>query len=209
MSYETDSPPFQPGETYYGSRTPSSSDTGCQDWEGRIWDFPDEKLGDSGVKTLRTNKRVRRMIVRNKGTVALPPKRLAKMRVSGIDLVGQVAEMGRTTGDLCFPVDEFLPSTGIPVNDWGYIVVGGPALVKLPAAAADISVGAILTADTTANSTGTDAGRVAAAAWSISSQATDLTNIALSIVNMLGRAMSSATSGSDDGDLLAHIGNKW
>ena len=202
----TESPPFGRGETFYNGGTIDSNNLGGAQFEGKIWEFEDidYSLGKTGSKVSRSNRVVKCMCVRNVSGISLLPKRLAGLQTGGTD--GRYA-LGRTdgytaaTGQRGYPIDEFLPSTGVPNNDLFWLVVDGPSKVLTDLAGGAnnlISVGSFVDALTAATSQATTAGRVEPiAATSLSYN-----------LNRIGMALSAVTTGNTNADLLVEV-SRW
>lgn len=211
MSRDNTSTPGR-GETMYEGATPDTNNLNFVELEGQTKVFEDINWGAAGVKPYRSARKVVCRLVRNMTGTTLYPKQLVQVdptnpnRITGLTV---------STGQECYPVDEFLPAAGVPNGDVFWIVISGPAMVKTPMTGAEfqtasIAAGAILTSGTTnggstaAGSTA-PAGRVAGfpvVASTTVAQFTDLLNVA---TNSLGKAMSGATSGQTNADLLVNI----
>lgn len=203
-----ENPPFPRGETFYNGGTIDSNNLGGANLEGLIWTFEDQDLSVNGAKTNRTNKPVKCMCVRNVGAAALLPKRLATMQVTDAGTyTGRIDGYARTTAvGPAFPIDEWLPSTGVPVNDLCWIVIEGPAVVLTDIASGAGSVfniGDWVVALTGATSGATTAGRVAPQ---------DLTGatalLGAQIQHRIGRALSAKTTANTAADMLIDV-TKW
>lgn len=148
-------------------------------------------------------KRIR--VVRNVSGISLLPRYLVGFKASQYGK--QVDGYTNTTAAEGFPVDEFLPSTGVPNNDLFYITVEGPAecFTSAAANAEDVfSQKSVLVALTAAASTfSTTAGRVTAQ---------DLTGatalLGNQIMNRVGVAMSASTTANTNSAKLVHI-RRW
>jgi hypothetical protein len=200
------SPPFPRGSTFYAGGTIDSNNLGGQNLEGTLWDFPDKNDSASGVGTERTSRTVRCMVVRNVGAAAILPKRTVTFQLTaGKPFTGRVDGMTRLTAARGYPIDEYLPAAGVPVNDLCYIVISGPAMClnALSNHSADIAVGDRLVAITGATSGATTAGRL---------QPIDLTGATAllgdQVANFVGRAMSTALTNAGHADLLVDVG-RW
>src|SRR5207237_9034641 len=114
---------------FYNGGTIDSNNLGGKQHEGKTYIFEDVDLtAGAGSKKVRSGRYVKAMIVRNVAAAALLPKRLVTFQLSGSDpiaFVGRVDGYATTTAQEAFPLDEFLPSTGLPINDLGYIVIEG------------------------------------------------------------------------------------
>lgn len=202
--------PFEIGFTYFNGATPSTTDQSAN-WEGRefwvqdkdyssssIGKVTDRAFGENGWKKIR--------IVRNVSGVTLLPGMLVTFKTStyGRQVDGFVA----TSYSFARPVDEFLNSTtGCPNNDLCYIVMQGPASVRVSATASEavISQGSVIYSVTAAASTNnTTAGRVLGAA-DIGAASTYPGN---QLVNRIGVMLSASTTGQTNTNLLALI-NPW
>lgn len=200
-----ENPPFQRGSTWYDGRTIDSNNLGGEQHLGKIWVWEDVDYSSAGgQKSLRSNKRVVTMAVRNKAAAAILPKFLVTLQRTAGNYTGCVDGYATTTADDdAYPVDEFLPSAGCPVNDICWVVIEGPAVcVTDLAGGADnlIPVGTRLVALTAATSGATTAGRV---------KPQDLTGatalLGNEVMNRLGRALSAKTTGQTNGDVLVDI----
>lgn len=211
MSRDNTSTPGR-GETMYMGSTIDTANLSFVDLEGQVKVFEDIDWGAAGVKPSRSARKVVCRLVRNMTGLALYPKQLVS-----IDPASPNRILGNTvtTGQECYPVDEFLPAAGVPDRDVFWIVVSGPAMCKTPMTGAEfqttsIAAGAILTSGTTnggstAAGTTAPAGRVAGfpiVASTTVAQFTDLLNVA---INSLGKAMSGATSGQTNANILVNI----
>jgi hypothetical protein len=203
-----EAPPFGRGETFYNGGTIDSNNLGGVQYEGKTYRFEDLDYSQTGgIKPARTGRYVDCMVVRNVGAAALLPKRLATFQLTaGSPMVGRVDGYSRLTSTPAFPVDEFLPAAGVPVNDLFYLVINGPAtvLTDLAAGANNVfNVGDVLTSLTAATSGATTAGRV---------KPQDLTGatslLANEVQNRIGLAMSAKTTSQSNADLLIDV-RKW
>ncbi len=211
-------PPFNRGETIYKGTTIDPNNLMAPQLEGRVYDFPDEDFSTTvaGAKNLRTQRKVTCMVVRNVSGGNLLPKRLVTPVVgsgTGTDFLGRVDGYACLTNAYAFPVDEYLPSAGVVNNDLFYVVVAGPAKVLLPLAGTDfngnVAVGSILVALTAATSGATTAGRAAVVNTTGSTQTADYSFILNATVNYIGRALSAATTGNTNADMLVDVEGRW
>lgn len=206
-----DSPPFARGETFYNGGTIDSNNLGGHEHVGKIYVFEDIDLtpGSVGAKAARTNRRVVCMIVRNVAAAAILPKRLVTLQSGGSDgryLASRVDGYARTSAARAYPVDEFLPAAGCPVNDLCYIVIEGPAKLLSPLdGGADnvFNVGDVIVALTAITSGATTAGRA-----NLQDVTGATTALASNIQNAIGHALSALTTGNTNADLLVDVG-KW
>lgn len=194
------------GRTYLSGnpgRTVASSQKA--DVEGTYHDFRDfiAPTG-SGMRTRRSNRWVTCILVRNVSAGVLLPGFTVtwKSGYRGLQVDGY-SDVG---GERCAGVvDEFLPSSGVPVNDLFWLVVKGPVLMKtaLEANANNvISLDDRLYALTAVTSGATTAGRVVT--WALTATSTGTTNGTLTqdILNHFGTAMSAKTTANTNADIL-------
>jgi hypothetical protein len=155
------------------------------------------------TKPKRTNRRVRCRCVRNVAAAALLPKRLVTFQKSGVYYGARVDGYLTTVGDRGFPVDEFLPAAGVPVNDLFWIVVRGPAtvLTDLASLGATITVGDAVLGQTAVTSGATTAGRVIPLPG-----ATSGSTLQNEVINRVGYALSAKTTNNTNADLLVEVG---
>lgn len=184
---------------------------GSADLEGLEALF-DDVNPTTGVR--RSNAKVRCRIVRNVSTVALLPKYLVTLQASAGVSRGRVDGYCITTGAArAYPVDEYLPSSGVPVNDLFWIVVEGPALCVTSRVGADsnsFAVHARMIAQTAAASTvATTAGHIGAMIAADLSAATsgvvDFTSLFDVSRNVVGKALTAKTTANTDADVLVDI----
>lgn len=119
----------------------------------------------------------------------------------------QIARLGvvATGGPAkCFPLDEFLPSTGVVDKDICWMVLRGPAIVKTSFAnmSANVTVGDALvavTATTTACTDATTGGRVEGVDLSATSHSDNV------ISRVIGLAMTALTTAQTNTDILVDV----
>lgn len=202
-----EAPPFPRGQTFYNGATINTSDLGGQNLEGKEWEFEDIDLSQTGAKPARTNRTVRCRCVRNVSGINLLPKRVVSYQTGGTDgryAVGRVDGYTTTVAQRAAGVvDEWLPAAGVVNNDLFWIVVEGPTkvLTDLAGGANNVhTIGELVTALTAATSQATTAGRV---------QPQDLTGatqlLGNQVLNVIGRALSAATTANTGADLLVDM----
>lgn len=139
--------PFKRGHTMFDKPASDTSlaTTDGAEWEGTIWEFPDVNP-HTGAK--RSNASVICMIVRWTAAAgnALPSRLVCLdtdlVTNGGTSVAGplgraqtkEFTRQGATASVLAakgWPADEYLPSAGVAKNDLFYIVLSGPAIVKL------------------------------------------------------------------------------
>lgn len=202
--------PFERGQTFYNGGTIDSNNLGGLQYEGIERWFQDLDYSAT-VHAPRTSRTVRCRCVRNVAAAALLPKRLGRFQASGTYYGSRVDGYATTSYERGYPIDEWLPTAGVPVNDLFWIVIEGPATVLTPLVNTDfngdISVGNILVALTAATSGATTAGRVAMQNITASTQTADYSQILLQAENYVGRALSACTTGGTGRDLLVEVGH--
>lgn len=217
MSSIEDNLPFPRGTTYLancGTLTSTMADQWVgQEYEVLDWDF------SANPRTLRSNRKVRVRVVRNVSGVALPPKRLVTLArdnaknvtgataVAGVAGSTQVGGIARLPTVKTYPVDEWLPTAGVPANDLFYIVIRGPAIVMgsvanyTTAIAAGDILHSALTATTSAVTNGvTQGGRIG--------EILDISGTTVAfggLVNRLGRALSANATDTTNSGILVDV----
>ena len=202
--------PFPIGGTFFAGGTTDS--TSGVEWEGREFDVEDLDYTTNPAKPrafsngteIKRVRVVRNVCVSGSGgttTGLLLPGMLVTFKAGKYGK--QVDGYACTTAVEAYPVDEFVVSTGVPINDLFYIVVSGPAAVNTSLAAngEDVfSAASVLVALTAATSGATTAGRVSAQ---------DLTGATALLGNQLqnrvGVALSASTTANTNVTKLAFI----
>lgn len=191
------------GKTLLSGDNRTLSSTG-QSPEGVVKYFDDVAPSTTpGVKSKRSDKQVKCVLVRNAAGVALLPKLVVKWK-SG-KRGKQVDGYCNVDHEACAGVvDEHLPAAGVPANDLFWLAVEGPTLVTTSSVGDATNVWAvdqIATALTAATSQGSaTAGRVRPFAVT-----TNTTNVASIAFNRIGRAMSAKTTANTSADLLMDL----
>lgn len=141
--------------------------------------------------------------VRNTGSVNLLPGQLVHLDVTGKKYGAQAAGHAAVTAEKSYPVDELLGAAGCPPNDLCYVVVEGPAkcLTSATGPTANIAVGGVVFAQTASATATSLAGYID---LQPATQAT--TTINNDIQNIVGRAMSAATTGQTNTAVLVNVG---
>lgn len=191
MSGHYENLPFQRGRTYG-----AADNTLAVHLEGREYIHEDQNYG-TGM-----NCKVR--ICRNNSGIALQPKRLAKFNLTAGKGEYDVAGYADVLAEPTAVIDDLLGPGGVPAGDLFYCVIAGPCLVltDLAAGASNvIAVGDYLHSQTAATTGATTAGRVTEAVFTGATAV-----LAGQITNVLGRAMSAATTGSTNSPLLVAVG---
>ena len=212
MSSKTDSLPFELGKTYYGGNAQLAIDIANSTLKGAellgvTFEKEDVDEGDTTtpfVKPYRSYCRRRLMAVRNLSGITLHRKRLVRLKVSGLSVVGTLDGYATNVDEPhAYPLDEFLsPTIGLPNGDIGYIVVYGPAMCLTDLAGGVLNViadGDVLGALTGSTTGATTSGRV----YTVNTAASSNTGNAL--LNSIGWAMSAKTTGQSNGDVLVFI----
>lgn len=195
--------------------------------EGLVYEFEDLNWSDTGVKSARSGKLVKCMIVRNTSGINLLPGRLARFATTGGSPLACLARVDGYAGlvdaeAFAGVVDEWLPAAGVANNDLFYIVIQGPSrcLAALDGSAAttgpsfngntiSYAIGDLLTCITAATSQCTTAGRVQVAALTFSiTQGTDAAITRRHTRNVVGSAMSTRSSTAATNSTTAGITNQ-
>ena len=148
-------PPFSLGQTL----GVTSANDGAN-WVGAVKQFPDV---DPTTGRIRSNRVKTCVAVRNLSSIALAPKRVVSFDTGTAGLASFTQTKGYTTAtneERVGVVDEYIPATGVAVNDVFWVTVEGPTEVAVALSGSDLVVGDRLAAITAAASTGTTAGRV-------------------------------------------------
>lgn len=153
------------------------------------------------VKGYRSGGEVTCRLVRNDSGIALLPGRVAiwKAGAVGRKVDGYLAEDALVSTRLALPagiVDEFLPAAGVADDDYFWLVVRGPALVKKSLDANTLTQGEVVVGITAATSQATTAGRIKS--YVQTSNATVASNQAH---QKIGIAISTSAT-TDDGVLV-------
>jgi len=221
-THTNEPPPIKPGETLDTSRFDyKDADTDealIKQWEGGEWDWPDVDYSATSqgvhVKPRRSQKTVRRRLVRNVSGQALLPKRLVRFQDTADGVGARVDGYAIDTAEEGFPVDEFLPAArGIPDNHLGWIVVKGPAMCLTNAESDNdnniSSGGAVCCQDVGASSGDPAGGRIGINNIYTSDATTnvEMAAIVAAVANNVGFAISSlADADSTDEDVLIEVG---
>lgn len=218
--------PFQRGKTALSNLGTTLSSTDAANLLGRVVTFPDNDW-TANPATTRSEHLVHCLIVRNTSGGPLYPKMLAQVSPT-FAAAGYTA----STGGEGYPIDEFLPASGVPANDLFYVVINGPAKCLLDIAATNgnlIAIGDWISALTAAASTGAtsgatsnnitagrvqmEAGTVAAVLASATSGVVNIADIIQKGRNVIGKALSAATTNSTGlaatGSPLVFVTQRW
>lgn len=181
-------PPFSLGQTLGVTNA-----TDGANWVGVVKQFPDV---DPTTGRIRSNRVKTCVAVRNASTIALSPKRVVSFDTSTAGLASFTQTKGYssvTNDERVGVVDEYLPATGVAVNDVFWVTVEGPTEVAVALSGSDLVVGDRLAAITAAASTGTTAGRVTKSGVAAGTQLANDNGL-----GVLGRACSTgATTGAN------------
>lgn len=163
-----------------------------------------EDIDSANPPKRRSNRRVLCRLVRNNSGISILGKRTVRFKAA----TGGKQVDGYTNTDEGYgaPTDEFLPTAGCPDKDLFWVVMRGPAIVTNSPAGAEASIteGDILVALTAAASTfSTTAGRVYSATFTGANSTG--AQIANAVLNKIGRALSSVTTSTTNGDMLCDV----
>lgn len=201
-----ENPPFERGATAYNGDTIDSANLVGEQWEGQEWVFEDV---DPNTGLERTERFVRLRVVRNVATIALVGKRLAQFDTTAGKYGARIAGYAATTAGEGYPIDEYLPTAGVPINDLCYIVIEGPAVIANATGAANANFGTAAgvwgVAETAAGSTNTTAaGRIAVQDFATGATGATLAN---QVQNRVGRNLTGATTADTQADVLFDVGH--
>jgi hypothetical protein len=204
----------QRGETFYQGGTIDLNNLQGVNLEGQVKDFEDIQWDSSeSAKPTRTGSapgaKVRCMLVRNLSGATLHKKRLASIN----PLTKRVDGYTITTAQRGFPIDEFLPDTGVPNGDLFWVVIAGRAIIRtlMSGQTADIAAGDLIVA-ATVNSASTAAGTTGTPGRPDSIAISALTTAAQGLAVLRHaryamEALSAATTGQTNTDLLVEVQN--
>lgn len=201
-------PPFERGKTFYDGATIDTNDL-PQNFEGKEYVFNDIDYSSTtdGLKPNRSHKKVRCRVVRNSSGIALLPKRLVKYDLTAGAQFGRVSGYTTLTAeDWAGVVDEFLPTAGVPANDYFYIVVEGPTEMLMPLSnlASDIAIGDRLVSITAATSQSTTAGRITAQTMAFTEAV-----LGNQVQNVIGRALTAKLTSATNDDILVSVFGRY
>jgi hypothetical protein len=148
---------------------------------------------------VRTNRRKVCVAVKNTSTVALLPKRLVAFNTAAGKVFTEVNGYSAVTNEeRVGVVDEWLPASGVAVNDIFWVTVSGPTEVVAALSGTAIAAGNRLAAITAAATTSTTAGRATPSALA------GVTGIDNTGRGVIGYAISAGTT-ADGSSVLALI----
>lgn len=162
--------------------------------EGQTIEYEDKDFSVTGpIKTTRSNRPVKCMVVKNASGGALLPKLRAKMKTdgSGNEFLGQVSGYAGV-GEHGYPIDEFLPAAGVPNGDLFLVVVEGPATITAQDTTLTIAIGDIIVPATSGYVKELDTAATG-------------TTIYTQLANAVGRAITAKTAATQ-GDVLVEVG---
>jgi hypothetical protein len=201
-----ENPPFQRGHTFYDGETIDANNLGGENLEGKEWVFEDVNP-TTGIA--RTGRPVTCRCVRNDSGIALYAKQLVLWNTTTAgEFSKSVDGTARVAYDNCVPVDEYLPSAGVPDNDLFWVVVDGPAVVQGEEAAVAtniVTLGGWVRAATNAATSqeGTTLG------GRIGNCGATTATTAFPFLHRIGRALTAAAASTGTGaDMLIDVG-KW
>lgn len=193
-------PPFPRGATLGVTTTTDGTNI-----EGTIWDFEDISP-ITGIR--RSGATCRCLAARNVSGVTLLAKQVVNFQSSGLNRLARFIGAAIVPATRAFPIDEYLPSTGVVANDICWLVVEGPAMCQQTYVADSTGTmpdGSSLVAATGAASTNTtDSGKVGVAVLA----ATSWNDTVHPVLNRIGFALSAKTSANTGTDVLVHV-TKW
>ncbi len=195
----------QRGKTYLTgpNRTADTTGTVSKAIEGIIKVFKDLDYSGSIVMGPRSGGEVTCILVRNASGVALLPKMAVTwksgQRGKQVDGYTKAAPERAIAGI----VDEWLPTTGVPANDYFWLVVRGPTLALNSNAGDETSVISVddwlVSATAAASTFSTSAGRVQPLIPPTTGLTTNITFAQSSNIYKFARAMSAKTTANTTG----------
>jgi hypothetical protein len=196
----------QRGKTYLTgpNRTADATGTTSKAIEGIVKVFKDLDYGSTYAPTRapRSGGECRCILVRNASGIALTPGRVvtwkSTMQGKQVDGYARLDQADIIAG----VVDEWLPAAGVADDDYFWLVVKGPCLVKKALDGTTVAKDDYVVATTAATSQATTAGRIAALV-STSNQTFAMSQA----LNRLGVAMS--TSATTAADVLVFLDLPW
>lgn len=228
-------PPFLPGQYMEARATGATTEAQLvgQEYEGKEYWFLDYNwAATGGIKPLRSNIPRKLRIVRNCSGYSLRPRRLIHLGLvqggaatgdvhagygsassytaiqptTGPSALTRIAGYARLSNEQAWPLDEFLPSGGVPHGALCYIVVQGPAMCETDGA--DLLNGEWFGPVATLT---TAAATVVAGTGGRLGTALSLTTTALALSQhlcLLGRALSSGAAAAGD-QVLINVTKVW
>lgn len=144
---------------------------------------------------------VRYRCVRNVSGVTLTGKNIGKPKKTAGKYGCEIEGYTHVLAEKGYPIDHLLPSSGVPNNYLFWVVVEGPAIVRMPATdVGDIAVGDVLVTLNGTGLTATNAGRVTK--QDLTGEGADLAN---QIQNRIGYAQQARDGAETDEDLLITV----
>ena len=190
-------PPFALGQTLGVTAATQGGN-----WVGAVKQFPDVNP-TTGV--VRSNRVKTCVAVRNTSAAALLPKRVVTFdtATAGLSCFSETKGYSAVTNEERVGiVDEYLPATGVAVNDVYWVTVEGPTEVSVALSGSDLVAGDRLAAITAATSGATTSGRVTKSGVGAATTAAGDNSL-----GVIGRACSAgATTG---GNVLAIVKTRY
>jgi hypothetical protein len=190
-------PPFGLGQTWFslgsGESIKNDSYHGIQssaaygdNFTGAVKEFTDVNPITGQV---RTNRRKVCVAVRNTSAGVLLPKRVVRFNLTAGKLFSEVDGYAAVTNEeRVGVVDEWLPTSGVAINDIFWVTVDGPTEVAAALSGSGIAAGDRLAAIVAATSGATTAGRVLTNTYSSATDASGIIGYALSAAATTGAA---------------------
>jgi hypothetical protein len=201
-----EAPPWKLGDSLLMGRTMAADEDNYPDpepqLEGKLYQFVDQNYGTGLPIIVR--------VVRNStGSVVKPAECYA---YDTAYLNRRVNARATVLGSNVVVADPLLPSAGIQDHDLFYAIISGPTLVTTPRSAmVALAKGDALVAGTASTTGNQDAGCIARIADSLVAATTvaqHASNLDISR-NVLGRAMSAATTANTGASLLINMAQRF
>lgn len=203
---------FPRGSTFHKGTTETLTTSYGQSvaLEGHIAYFKDETVSSAGVRSKRSDRVCKCMLVRNVSGVTLLPKMMVRWAAGyvgrRIEGYTDIDSTGTGQGRVAGVVDELLSSAGVPNYDLFWLQVSGPCLVKtgIANASAIIEGQQLIAVTATDGAVSTTAGR--AVPLVVAADTTGAATIAIyQQLAAFARAISTHGTESSGTDLLVDL----
>jgi hypothetical protein len=205
---------FPRGTTWYNGGTIDANNLQGANILGQEKAFEDVDYSQYGIKPVRTNQLVYVRAVRNLSGQTLYAKELVQLAADGQSITGRAVNDSQHA----YPIDEFVPATGVPTNDICYVVVEGPAMMITAFTGAefngDITAGNRLhsvttTAGSTQAGTTSEGGRVANFTTVAATTVAQFNSLIAFTANWVGTAISAKTTANTNANILVDVRRRF
>lgn len=205
----SDDLPFPIGGTFFQGGTTDA--TSGVEWEGREFDVLDLDYTTNPAKprAFSNGTEIKRVRVVRNACVSGSGGTTTGLLLPGMLVTFKSGKYGKqvdgyvtTDAAECYPVDEFVISTGVPINDLFYIVVSGNAGINtsVDATNANFSAASVMVGLTAATSGATTSGRMVA--QTLTGATAILAN---QVMNRIGVAQSASTTAATNSIKLVFV----